>query len=195
MQEPMAFKNFLYITLGNESNYVEPLVKFMDLLNTKKPDGLEWHYFILENDNHGTVPLKSLYNGLEALYENWVIKTAVADQGIEAIQDHYEKLTDKFGYEVEIPENILNTMGYRAIGQKKIDLAIEFFLHNVSLYPESANVYDSLGEAYEAAGKLGLAKENYEIAVKKGTETDNNNLAVYKQHLYNVIKRSKDSHL
>ena len=84
-------------------------------------------------------------------------------------------------------------MGYRAINQKKMDLAIKFFLHNVKLYPESANVYDSLGEGYEAAGNLESAKKYYEIAIKKGTESENNNLAIYKKHLDNVTKKLNDN--
>jgi tetratricopeptide (TPR) repeat protein len=71
----------------------------------------------------------------------------------------------------------------------KFDLAIEFFLHNVTLYPESANVYDSLGEGYEAAGELELAKENYEIAVNKATDLNDDNLAIYKQHLVKITKK------
>jgi predicted alpha/beta superfamily hydrolase len=193
LQEPMEFKNYLYITLGNEQNYVEPLSKFTSLLETKKPKGLEWHYTVMEKDNHGTVPLKSLYNGLETLYEDWMIKTAVADQGVKAVEDHYKNLTDKFGYIVEIPENVLNGMGYRALRQEKTDLALEFFLHNVKLYPESVNVYDSLGEGYEAAGKLEMAKKNYEIAVKKGTKINDRNLAIYKEHLDKVIAKLNNS--
>ncbi len=189
LQNPMEFKNFLYITLGNEPNYVEPLKEFTTLLETKKPKGLEWHYTVMDNDNHGTVPLKSLYNGLELLYENWALKAAVADQGIDAVHDHYNSLSAKYGYKVEVPENVFNAMGYRAINQKKIDLAIEYFLHNVKLYPQSANVYDSLGEGYEAAGELELAKKNYQIAVEKGTESGNNNLAVYEEHLDNVTQK------
>jgi len=192
LQKPMDFQNFLYITLGDEQNYVEPLGEFTKLLETKKPNGLEWHYLVMENDNHGTVPLKSLYNGLEILYKDWQIKAAVADQGLEPVIDHYKKLTHKYGYKIEIPENMLNTMGYRAIGKEKFDLAIEYFLHNVTLYPESSNVYDSLGEGYESAGKLELAKKNYEIAVKKGIKSDNQNLAVYKDHLDKVKKKLND---
>ena len=78
------------------------------------------------------------------------------------------------------------------MGQQKNELALEFFLHNVKLYPESANVYDSLGEGYEAAGKLNLAKENYEIAIKIGTKFKDRNLAVYKEHLEKVSKKLGD---
>ena len=193
LQEPMQFKNFLYITLGDEPNYIEPLGKITNLLKSQKPDGLDWHYIVMENDNHGTVPLKSLYNGLETLYENWTIEAAVADQGIAAVQDHYKNLTDKYGYQVDIPENVLNAMGYRAMGLNKIDSAIEFLQHNVKLYPESANVYDSLGEAFEASGKFELAIKNYEIAIQKGKESGDNNLAIYKEHLDKVTKKLNDT--
>ena len=193
LQEPMEFKNFLYITLGDEPNYIEPLGKITNLLKSQKPDGLDWHYIVMENDNHGTVPLKSLYNGLETLYENWTIEAAVADQGIAAVQDHYKNLTDKYGYQVDIPENVLNAMGYRAMGLNKIDSAIEFLRHNVKLYPESANVYDSLGEAFEASGKFELAIKNYEIAIQKGKESGDNNLAIYKEHLDKVTKKLNDT--
>jgi tetratricopeptide (TPR) repeat protein len=188
-QNPINFQNYLFMTLGNEPPYVEPLGKFTDLLETNKPAGLEWHYTVMENDDHNTVPLKSMYEGLETLYKDWQIKVDVADRSINVVEDHYSKLSEKYGYKVEIPENVLNTLGYRAIGREKFELAIEFFLHNVNLYPESANVYDSLGEGYEAAGKLDLARKNYQIAVKKGTESADNNLAIYKEHLDNVTKK------
>jgi uncharacterized protein len=193
LQGPMTYKNYLYITLGDEAGYVEPLGKLTGLLETKKPDGLEWHYVVMENDNHGTVPLKSLYYGLEKLYEGWMIKADVADKGIAAVEDHYKKLTDKYGYQIDIPENVLNAMGYRALNKKNNDLAIEFFLYNVKLYPESTNVYDSLGEGYEAAGQLELAMKNYKIAIEKGSESSDNNLAIYKEHLEKVTQKINES--
>jgi tetratricopeptide (TPR) repeat protein len=84
-------------------------------------------------------------------------------------------------------------MGYRMLGRQKHDLAIQYFLHNVKLFPESANVYDSLGEGYEAAGKLDLAMENYQIAVEKASESANNNLAIYKQHLEKVADKLSEA--
>ena len=157
-QKPVTFKNFLYITLGNEPNYVEPLNEFTTLLKTNKPEGLEWHYNVMERDNHGTVPLKSLYNGLETLYENWEIRPVVADKGMDTVQAHFDTLSEKYGYNVEIPENILNALGYRALRQQKFELAIEFFQHNVPVYILNPQMcMTDLGKAAEAADQLELA--------------------------------------
>jgi tetratricopeptide (TPR) repeat protein len=40
--------------------------------------------------------------------------------------------------------------------------AIEVFKLNIKAYPESFNVYDSLGEAFMISGDKELAIENYE---------------------------------
>lgn len=48
----------------------------------------------------------------------------------------------------------------------QIGEAIEAFRKNVELYPNSANVCDSLAEAFEKYGQLKQARENYEKAYK-----------------------------
>ena len=55
----------------------------------------------------------------------------------------------------------INQMGYERLGRDQIELAIAIFKFNVETYPESSNVYDSLGEAYMNAGKTELAIQFY----------------------------------
>ena len=43
-----------------------------------------------------------------------------------------------------------------------MDAAIAIFKLNVELFPQSANAYDSLGEAYMKKGDKKLAIENYQ---------------------------------
>lgn len=61
-------------------------------------------------------------------------------------------------------ENALNELGYTFINQQQIDKAIKIFELNVQEHPESANCYDSLGEAYFKNKQLELARENYKKA-------------------------------
>jgi tetratricopeptide (TPR) repeat protein len=58
-------------------------------------------------------------------------------------------------------EGYFNAMGYKYLNNDEIKLALQIFEFNVQLYPTSANVYDSLGEAYLKSGSKSLAKKNY----------------------------------
>jgi tetratricopeptide (TPR) repeat protein len=84
------------------------------------------------------------------------------------------------------PESLVNQLGYQLMGQKKLDEAIRAFQRNVELYPDSANVYDSLGEGYENAGKLDVAIQNIEKAIAQGGLIGDPNLDLYKEHLKRV---------
>jgi tetratricopeptide (TPR) repeat protein len=63
-------------------------------------------------------------------------------------------------------EGLLNGVGYRFLGGGRLSHAIEVFQLNVAAYPNSANAYDSLGEAYLENGEVDLALTTYERAVK-----------------------------
>ena len=66
----------------------------------------------------------------------------------------------------ETAEIDLNTAGYSLLNQNRIKDAIDIFKKNVELYPESSNVYDSLGEAYMKNGDKELSIENYKMSLK-----------------------------
>lgn len=76
----------------------------------------------------------------------------------------------------EFDEMDINMLGYFFMERKEHHEAIEVFKMNVELYPESSNVYDSLGEAYMEAGEKALAIINYE----KSLELDPGNTGAVK---------------
>jgi tetratricopeptide (TPR) repeat protein len=57
-----------------------------------------------------------------------------------------------------------NQAGYKALRAKKTDVAIALFTLNAALYPNSANVYDSLADGYAEKGDKEKAKANYQKA-------------------------------
>jgi len=65
-----------------------------------------------------------------------------------------------------VNENQMNRIGYDLLSAKRVKDAIEVFKLNVADYPQSANVYDSLGEAYRANGDREMAIKNYERSVE-----------------------------
>ncbi|MGI8640477.1 MAG: tetratricopeptide repeat protein [Pyrinomonadaceae bacterium] len=63
-------------------------------------------------------------------------------------------------------ESSINSLGYRLIGMNRLNQAIEIFKLNVESYPQSANVYDSLAEAYMKNGNKELAIKSYEKSLE-----------------------------
>lgn len=70
-----------------------------------------------------------------------------------------------------INEGRINGWGYSKLREDKSAEAVEVFKINVAMYPNSSNVYDSLGEAYLKTGDTVKAVENY----KKSLELDSGN--------------------
>jgi CubicO group peptidase (beta-lactamase class C family) len=65
-----------------------------------------------------------------------------------------------------LSEQDLNRLGHFYLQAGKVKEAIEIFKLNVEAFPNSSNVYDSLGEGYMADGQTGLAIVNYEKSVQ-----------------------------
>jgi tetratricopeptide (TPR) repeat protein len=61
----------------------------------------------------------------------------------------------------KLPESFVNAFGYQMINAKKLGDAITLFVFNTEQYPDSWNVYDSLGEAYADNASYDLAILNY----------------------------------
>jgi tetratricopeptide (TPR) repeat protein len=77
-------------------------------------------------------------------------------------------------------ERSINSAGYALMADGKVKEAIELFKMNVQLYPQSWNVYDSLGEAYANAGETALAVQNYEKSLQLNPKNDTGKAALAK---------------
>lgn len=75
-------------------------------------------------------------------------------------------------------EPFLNNLGYALLRMNKTDEAIRVFQMNVEFFPDSFNVYDSLGEAYKKKGEKEKAIENYRISIKLNPENEGGKLAL-----------------
>lgn len=90
-----------------------------------------------------------------------LLKSILAKGSAQALKD----LRDQRGG-LEIAEMQMNRVGYDLMLMKKTQDAIEVFKLNIERFPQSWNVYDSLGEAYMANGDRDLAIKNYERSIE-----------------------------
>jgi tetratricopeptide (TPR) repeat protein len=96
----------------------------------------------------------------------------VAGKFAEAIEA-YKKIKRERPNGSVVAEERLNSIGYSLLGQKKIAAAIAVFKANVEMYPQSWNVYDSLGEAYLANGEKELAIASYKKSLELNPQNKN----------------------
>lgn len=108
------------------------------------------------------MPHKSLANSLFEVINEVNIATGL---------DHFEKLKKEEAYALR--EGEMNNAGYRFLQMGKVKEAIAVFKLNVASFPDSGNVYDSLGEAYLKDGNNKLAAKNYKKAVELDPENSN----------------------
>lgn len=93
------------------------------------------------------------------------LSKAIFAKGAEAALAEYRTTRTGRPANETVSENQMNRIGYDLLQAQRIKDAIEVFKQNVADYPQSANVYDSLAEAYAANGERELAIKNYERAV------------------------------
>jgi CubicO group peptidase (beta-lactamase class C family) len=94
-------------------------------------------------------------------------------KGTDAMLRKYDQLKNSSDPKKRPEEFVLNMLGYQSLQSGNTDEAIKLFARNVEEFPQSGNVYDSLGEAYTKAGKKELAIENYEKSLKLDTKNQN----------------------
>jgi tetratricopeptide (TPR) repeat protein len=64
----------------------------------------------------------------------------------------------------------VNALGYRLMGSHRVEPAIAAFRLNTRAFPQSANAFDSLGEAYATAGRRDEAIAAFRAALERDPE-------------------------
>jgi tetratricopeptide (TPR) repeat protein len=101
------------------------------------------------------------------------LSATIASSGIDAAAKQYQGLKAAAPATYNFDENELNNLGYQFIRANKFKEAIRIFQLNVEAYPQSSNVYDSLGEGYMDDGDKSLAIANYQKSLQLNPKNRN----------------------
>jgi len=198
LKNQKEMKVTLYASIGDEPGAIgESFDALRDALSKTNIKDFAWQAQRMDDEDHGSVVLRSHYFGLRKIYEDWRAprdpQSGAFAGGLKGVDAHYKKLSERFGYSVPTPENLINQLGYQLLGRGQADEAIEVFKTNVERYPASANVYDSLAEAYERGGKIDLAEPLYDRAQILGKQNNDPNFAIYKANYERVHAKLKET--
>lgn len=94
-----------------------------------------------------------------------ILRNSLLAKGVDSCIVLYKKLGTSYPPEY-ILERFLNTLGYEELQRGHTNESLRLFQLNVEMYPNSSNVYDSLGEAFMKAGNKSEAIRNYQKSLK-----------------------------
>lgn len=171
------------------TRHIRSIFELANTLKKNKQNQLNFQYKYYDNDNHGSVPLIAEYDALRFIFSFYKLNLGFSDFTDASlnfplkIEKHYQNVSEKMGYKVLPPEGAINNYAYMALSLKNFAQAEYFFKLNVKYYPDSFNVYDSLGDYYKEIGDKTNAISYYKKTLsinKENTET--------KQKLEELIK-------
>lgn len=96
-------------------------------------------------------------------------------RGLQAALDDYADLKKKYYGRAafDFGESSLDVFGYTLIESNDTAAAIQIFKLNAETFPDSANVWDSLAQAYMKSGDIKKARQNYEKALTLDPKDNN----------------------
>jgi predicted alpha/beta superfamily hydrolase len=175
----------MFVTSGGlEGDIDRPTTRFSQRLDSLKPSVIAFGHRRYPEDSHGLTPAPSLVDGLRFVFDPIsVAKLPIATLGpgtdsamlVNALNESMKRYAvgaRTFGMDERLPEAEVNQLGYGALGAlRNPPLAVWVFRKNVDLYPESANVYDSLGDALVASGDTTAAMAQFKRAIDVAART------------------------
>ncbi len=162
-----------------DNNHIRSILELDKHLKATKQNQLKYQSKYYNTDDHSSVPLITEYDALHFIFGYYKMRLTMKDYTDTTTllagkyQKHFEMVSKEFGYPVKPSEDLINGMGYQALGQKQYKKAEGFFKMNVANYPESFNVYDSYGDYFLAKKDTTSAIEQFKktLAIKEVAET------------------------
>lgn len=141
---------------SSATRHIRSIFTLDKFIKTHNQNGLKFSSRYYPDDDHGSVPLITEYDGLRFIFDYYRMKFTQADFTdttaaiVAKYKKHYEIVSKEFGYKVSPPELFINSLGYQALGNKQYTKAAALFEMNIANYPTSGNVYDSYGDYFAA---------------------------------------------
>ncbi len=152
----------------------EAIRRFAAALNSNFSPAVRSTLQHFKDEDHGSVPLLSLYYGLLHAFEGYKPPEEKVFKDPSFLLTHYKSVSERLGMDLLPPESFVSGLGGVMLDfVKDYDKAIECFKINVSNYPASYHAYERLADAYRMKGDKALAIQNYEQSLKLNPASTN----------------------
>ncbi|HWA33886.1 MAG TPA: alpha/beta hydrolase-fold protein [Cyclobacteriaceae bacterium] len=127
-------------------SHIRSILELAKLTGAKRANGLRARSKYYHDDDHGSVPFISEYDGLRFIFDYYKLKADWDQLTPIALTEHFNKISERLGYSISPPERQVDNMGHYFLRDKKLDKAQGFFELNLKNYPNSPSASDSMGD-------------------------------------------------
>ena len=167
-------RDIFFTTVDRVSNKVypelyNPVWTFIQEFEQNPPENVSFHYkkYGYKEENHHSMPLISFIDGIKYLFRGYMVNYDEMYTDPNVIEEKFAKLSQRLGYNVYLPEGLVNYYGYVFLYTRPdIEKSIFYFTYNVKNYPKSSRAWGSLAEAYKVNGNTEKAREAYTRALE-----------------------------
>lgn len=155
----------------SSTRHIRAILELNTYLKESQQKYLSYKSTYYESDDHGSVPLISEYDALRYIFKFHRFKLHRDDylnpeiNLVAKVEAYYKKLSEGFGIEIKPDEEYVNNLGYQLLNNDAFTKSEQMFKLNIKNYPESFNVYDSIGDLYMAIGDKEKAIQNFKKSV------------------------------
>lgn len=185
----------LTVTMGSlEGGNIGRTVKngFVRIMKEKLKPNFPFTFVEIPGEGHYFVPYKAIYQGLISLYSGWQMPFKKIQEGLNAVDSFYKKLSQKYGYEITISQWAYRNLINRYNSEKEWKEALKIAERYILDYPRSSWAYYLLGRTYQHLNQNELAKEYYQKAIKlekSRSQSYSENILVFTMMLQNLEKK------
>lgn len=166
MDKGLPSSSFLQITYADREGHldkteeIEYMRRFEKMIADKSPHNLMLVTHYIEKNEDFIPPLR-LKEGLRELFREYRFPDNREVRGLADITAHYAALSERFGFEVDVPEMTLASKADELSERGASDSAREILDYLIEVYPASADGYWRLANLHRECGNRELAIEYY----------------------------------
>lgn len=161
---------------ARNTNHIRAILDFSKTASVTSENGLNFSWKFYEDEDHGSVPLISEFDGLKFMFSwhrfpKWseiMDEEKTVDELLQLIVSHFEKISSEFGFQVLPNERQINIIGFTLMNRGMNEKAYTMFDLNIKNYPDSPDVHESMGDYYLNQEDTTNAIARFEQAIKLG---------------------------
>lgn len=157
---------------SKENLHMQLNLIFIEELRKMTGINLRWDYNYYENEDHQSVTIRAMYDGLHFIFRTYPFhaagrlldKDTPADSAVKILQNHYSEVSEALKYKALPPEKLVYSLANQSHQKGQFEKAEALLLLNTHSYPTGVSAYRALAGFYNKIGQKTLAGTNLHIA-------------------------------